>query len=96
MCFTDRSTTACSFPWRRSIPNGVGEHSAKLRDPLHAVLFVKVNDRLGVTVGGKLVTLGAKPVPQVLITKDFAIEDHPHAPVFVGDGLMARGEVDER
>src|SRR5215469_66032 len=60
-----------------------------------AVLFIKVNDGLGVAVGAVLMPLRLQAETQFRVVIDFAVKDNPDIPIFVGHRLLARFDIDD-
>jgi len=54
-----------------------------------------MEDDFRVRTGTEAPALGDQLVAQFDIVEDFAIEDSPHRPVLVRNGLIAGGEVDD-
>src|SRR5260370_9772344 len=83
---------ALAFP----VPDGEGEHPAQVLDTLIPVLFVGVNDGLGVTIRTKVMTTLLKLFLQFTIVIDFPIQDDENALIFVKNRLMTASQVDDR
>ncbi len=77
------------------IPDGKGEHAPKPLEALHALLFVQVNQRLGIAGGAELMPARHEIGAQFLVAVNLAVEDDPHRTVLIGDRLMAGGEIDD-
>src|SRR5262249_53344588 len=82
-------------PAVRRIPQGDCEHPAEAIDGLLAPLFVRVDDDFRVAVRAERVTSGLEVAANVGEVVDLAVEDDPDRPVFVGERLIARREVDD-
>ena len=79
-----------------AVPQGEGEHAAKA---LHAGLAPRlpgVQDDLGVAAGAEGVAQGFEFGHQFLVVVDFAVEDDDDRVVFVEQGLLAGGDVNDR
>jgi hypothetical protein len=72
------------------------EHALELLDTRRSVLFVGVQDRLGVAGGAEAVALRFEHGPEFAVVVDLAVEDDLARAVFVGHGLMPAGAVDDR
>jgi hypothetical protein len=62
---------------------------------ISTVLFIKVNDGLGVTIRGVTMTAGLQLLPQSRVVVDFTIEDDPDGAILIADGLMSSGQIDD-
>src|SRR5215472_1771565 len=60
-----------------------------------AVLFIKVNDGFRVAMGAVLMPLRLQAETQFRVVIDFAVKDNPDIPIFVGNGLPARFDIDD-
>jgi len=78
-----------------AVPQGKGKHAAKSLDAVAPPRFPGVQDHLGVAAGAKLMAQGLELGHQLLIVVNFAVEDGDDALVFVEQGLLAGGEVDD-
>ena len=58
-------------------------------------LFVQMQQRFGVAMGGEVVPATHQILVQFLIVVHLAVINHPQRPVFVRDGLMSAREVDD-
>ena len=83
-------------PALAAVPESYGEHPAQPVDKAGTVLLVEVHEHLGVALRGKPMTLGLQLRPLFPVVVDLAVLDDPDRAVFVADGLVAAGEVDDR
>ena len=65
------------------VPDCEGKHTTQVLHAIWSVLFVQVNDRLGVAVGAVVVTLSLQFFAQGGMVVDFTVENNPHGSVFV-------------
>src|SRR5262245_60282120 len=65
-------------------------------DQIVAVIFVKMDDDFGVGIRAELMAAREQPPAQFGKIVNLAVEDYPDRAVFVGDWLMARGQVNDR
>ena len=79
----------------RTVPEGKGEHAPEMLDAVGPILFVGVEDDLGVAVGCEAVPLGLEAGAEFLEVVDFAVEGDPDGLVLVGHGLPAAVKVDD-
>jgi len=59
-------------------------------------LLVQVNQDFRVALCGKSVAFRQQEVPNFGVVVNFPVEDHTNRAVFVGNGLVARGKVDDQ
>jgi len=64
-------------------------------DEVIAEFFVEVDDSFGIGLGVEAMVLLRESVEQGLIVVYFAVEDNPDGLVFVVNGLIPAGEVDD-
>ena len=69
------------------------EHPPQLLKAIGTHLFVQVDNDLGVGVGVKAMTAAFEFGPKLGKVIDFTVKHHPDRPVFIEDGLMAAGNV---
>src|SRR5712691_7711301 len=86
------SQQALAFP----IPEGEGKHPAQMLDTLITVLFVGVNDSLGVTIRAEVMATLLELFLQFTVVIDFPIQDDENALIFVKNGLVAASQVNDR
>ena len=60
-----------------------------------ALLLVEMDDDFGVALGDEAVPGCHQPVAELLEVVDLAVLHHPHRAIFVGNRLMAAGDVDD-
>src|SRR5581483_7629216 len=72
-----------------------GEHASKLLNAISAVLFVEMNDDFGVGVRGKAMAAGFQVRTKLLEIVDLAVVDDPNGFIFVEDGLVPAGQIDD-
>ena len=77
------------------VPDGKGEHAAQVVDTVASIFFVEVDNGLGVAVGAVAMALGCQAFSQSRMVVDFSVENDPDRAVFVADGLVAGGEIDD-
>src|SRR5712692_4093140 len=65
-------------------------------DTLITVFLVGVNDGLGVTIGAEVMAAFLKFLLKLTIVVDFPVQDDENAPIFVKNGLVAAGQVNDR
>jgi hypothetical protein len=75
------------------VPDREGEHPAELGDHAFAVLFVEMDQRLGIGAGAEPVPLGHQRRAELLVIVDLAVEDQQDAAVLVAHRLMPAGDV---
>jgi len=77
------------------IPDGKSEHPLQPVDHLRAVLLVQVHQ--GLRIPGRLeaVPPAQQVLAQLAVVVDLAVERHPYAFVFIGQGLLAPLHVDD-
>src|SRR5215211_139519 len=78
------------------VPQGEREHAAQALDEGVAVLFVEVNQHLGVTAGSEVVAAPLELHAQLGVVVDLPVLDDLEATVLVSDRLMAALDVDDR
>src|SRR5205823_1208324 len=79
----------------RRVPEREREHAAEAIDRALAPLLVRVNDHLGVGVRAESMAgllQGGSDLREVI---DLAVEDHPDGSIFIGERLIAGGQVDD-
>ncbi len=79
-----------------SVPKGERKHATKMQHTIISIFFVRVNDDLGVAIGGKAVTKVLQLFLKLAIVVYFPIEDDKNTPIFVKNGLMSTPEVNNR
>src|SRR5262249_59906138 len=78
------------------IPQRKSKHASKVFDRARAVLFVKMDDRLGVAARAVEVPRRFKRGTKLAMVVDLAVKSQPDASVFVGDRLMTAAEICDR
>jgi hypothetical protein len=81
---------------RGSVPDREREHPVEVADAVGTELLVGVDHDLGVGAGLEPMSQLRKEGTKALVVVDLAVEDDPDRAVFVGDGLMAALDVDDR
>jgi len=82
-------------PLTTLVPQRDRELAIEMLDEAVTILFVQVNDDLGVRVGPKAMPLALQHLPQLQIVVDLAIEDNSHTAIFIEDGLPAALQIDD-
>ena len=77
------------------IPDRIREHPAERRRTLVTILFVLMDDDLGVAVRSKRVPAVDESWAQLRVVEDLAVIGDPHRLVFVRHRLMAMAEIDD-
>ncbi len=77
------------------VPDGNREHAIQLRKAVSAGVFVQVNDRFTVAMGGELVAAAFQTPAQSLIVVDLAVKDHLNRAIFVAHRLMGTFQVND-
>src|SRR5216684_4542483 len=77
------------------VPEGECKHATQFLHAIGAHLFVKMNNDFGIGVSIKTMAAGFEFRPQFRKIVNFAIEDDPRGTVFVEDGLMTAGKVND-
>ncbi len=77
------------------VPNGKGKHPAKVFDAFLTVLFVEVDNRLGVAVTAVAVATLLQLAAEFRMIIYFAVINEPDGAVFVGYGLLPRLQVND-
>src|ERR1700690_160399 len=72
------------------------EHAAQLLYALGAHVFVKMKDALGIGFRREAMAAAFKVGTKLGEIVDFAVVDDPRAAIFIKDGLVAGGEIDDR
>ncbi len=80
--------------FRIPIPDGEGEHAAQAPHTVLAVLFVEVNNRLGIAVRAVAVPARDELLAQGEMVVDLAIKHDPQRAVFVRNRLMPARHID--
>ena len=79
-----------------AVPQGEGEHPLQTGDAIRPLLFVKMQNHLGIGSRGEDVPLCLQLLAQVKIVVDLAV-DHQHDPAVFGiEGLIPRLQIDDR
>ena len=78
------------------IPQREREHPTQALEAADAELLVEMDDDLDVAAAREDVALALELGAQRLEVVDLTVAHHPHRAVFVGDRLVAGGEVDDR
>ena len=78
-----------------AVPQGKGKHAAKALDAVGAPGFPSVDDDFGVALGVKHVAQRLQLGNERLVVVDFAVEDDHDRAVFIEQGLLAGGDVDD-
>ncbi len=79
----------------RLVIDGDGKHAAQLLNAIGTQVVVEVKDALGVGFGGEAMAAAFEIRTQLGKVVDFAVEDDPGTAIFVEDGLMSAGNVDD-
>ena len=77
------------------VPDGEREHAAQPLHALRPVLFVEMQDDLGVALSGEHVSLRDQPTPELAVVVDLAVEDDDLRVVFVEDRLSSARQIDD-
>ena len=77
------------------IVDGEGEHATQFLDAVGAHFFVEMNNDFGVGVGVEAMAAAFELGAEFGKVVNLAVENDPCAAIFVEDGLMASGEVDD-
>ena len=80
--------------FRVAIPDGKGEHAAQMLHTVRAVLFVKVNDGLGIAVRAVAVAARDELLAQGEMVVNLAIEHDPERAIFIRNRLMSARNID--
>ena len=75
------------------VPDGESEHAAQVLNTVATVLFVEMNDGLGITMSSVGMAAGDELLAQAKVVVNLTVEDNPDRAVLVADGLMAGCEV---
>src|SRR5208282_849060 len=78
------------------VPYGERKHAAQFFHATCAKLFIEMDDHLCVRLRLEGVALRSQELPQFLVVINLSIKDNPNCTVFVGEGLVAGVEVDDR
>src|SRR5215467_7371110 len=76
-------------------PDAEGEHSPKVREAVHPVLLVGVEDRLCVATGRKTMPRSLQFAAKLAKVVDFAVERNPHCAILVAHWLVSGLEIDD-
>jgi len=77
------------------IPNDEGEHAAQMLHAFRPILFVKMNDTFGVTIGSEGMAAREQLWAEFSVVVNFPVEYDPERAILVGKRLMAGLEVDD-
>ena len=83
-------------PLATHVPQRDRVHARDAIEKLVAVLLVEMQDDFDVAVSAERVPGLEELRAQLAVVVDLAVADDPESFVFVRDGLMAAGEVDDR
>src|SRR2546427_3215452 len=75
------------------VPNGESEHPSQMLNAVPSVLFIKMENGFGITVGTVLMPVRLHLRAQGEVVVDFTIEDYPQRSVLVADVLMPGREI---
>ena len=78
-----------------AIPDGDREHAAQVVNEVHALVFVEVDEHLGIRLGAKTVSSRQQAVTQLPIVVDFAVERDPDPAVLVRERLLSGRQTDD-
>ena len=81
-----------AFP---SIPDRKRVHSAQVLNAVTPMLFIEVNDGLGVAVSPVTMPASFQAFAQFLVVVEFAVVDDPDVVLFVADGLVTGLDIDD-
>lgn len=81
---------------RAAIPHADRELPLEVVEELLAMVFPEVRDEFGIGVRAEGVALAFEFAASLGVVEELAVEDGPHALVFVGDGLLPVRESDDR
>src|SRR5450759_548999 len=70
------------------VPQGHGELAAHALEHAFLILFPKVRNDFRVAVGDQAMSAPCQLRPPLNVIEQLAVEDHKHAPVFIGDRLL--------
>src|SRR5262249_37826942 len=76
-----------------AVPDGECEHAPKVVNAFASMLFVEVNNRFCIRIGPVSVAALLESLTQLRMVINFAIEDDPNGPIFVAEGLVSAGDV---
>src|SRR5690349_4577317 len=77
------------------VVQGDGKHAAKFLNALCAQFLIEMNDNFGIAVGIETVPTLFEVIPQFRKVVDLAVENNPDGLVFVMNGLMTTGKIDD-
>src|SRR6266404_121749 len=77
------------------VPQCESKHAAQKFEQVRAVLFVKMNERLGVALRSQLVAALFQIGAQFYVIVNLTVEDDVNGSVFVGNRLMTAGHIDD-
>ena len=78
------------------IPESDRKHAVEVADEVEPVIFVQVDEDLGIGACVKVVAACFQLAPEFGDVIDLAVVNRPHGPIFVVDGLLAGVEIDNR
>src|ERR1700680_786180 len=81
-----------AFP---AIPDGEGEHAPEMLDSIIPILFVSVENRLGVRLRPECVTRRNQIGSQVAVVVDFGVEYDCGRAIFIENGLLATFQIND-
>src|SRR5439155_19167663 len=80
---------------RTPVPNGKGKHATQVLYAIPAVFFIEMQNRLSVALGAITMAARLQVRSELLMVVDFAVVNDPEVFVFVGDRLVAGGNIDD-
>ena len=72
-----------------AVPDGKPEHAAQVVDAFLAVLFIEMNNGLGIAVGAVAMAARLQAGPQLGVVINLAVKNNPNRAIFVAEGLMS-------
>ena len=77
------------------IPQGKGKLSVEMSKHTGAKALIQMNQNLGICLGIELVSHGYQQCPEFRVVEDFAIENQPDGFVFIMNGLISTGKIND-
>ena len=81
---------------RSAVPECKSEHAIQFREQPRTILFVEMYEDFRIAFRRELVPSSDQPLSQLDIIKEFTVHDHTERFIFVVNGLVAAGEIDDR